>query len=257
MLSKSTLKYIRSLRQAKSRQKYHKIVVEGTKSVHELLQLGIVHIDGLYALEPWIENNAPLLQKTGIEANVITGQELSMISAFTTPQHVIAVCEMPHSVLPAQDLPAQKLCLYLDGIRDPGNAGTIFRIADWFGISHIYLSSDTVDPYNPKVIQASMGSLFRISWSETVLPDVIETPGIHAFLTMPDGENIFTATLPETGLIILGNESAGVRIPHAYTQARRLSIPGDPGRGADSLNVAVSAGIICAEFYRQRSRANA
>src|SRR5690606_35199521 len=161
----------------------------------------------------------------------------------------IAVCQMPEAY--ADPVKARsEICLYLDGIRNPGNAGTIFRIADWFGIRHVFISQDTVDPYNPKVIQASMASLFRLHWAEISLEEILSQDDLIVYATVPDGESIYDAALSGQGLIILGNESTGVRIPPGK-DVKRIAVPGHYSLGAESLNVAIAAGIVCSEFRRR------
>ncbi len=249
MLSKSTIKYVRSLRQQKYRQKYHKIVVEGVKSVHDLLASGLTGIETIFAGNTWQEE---LPSDRVFTVERVEDHELASISSFTTPQQVLAVCEMPeYQVNPRQVL--NTLCLYLDGVRDPGNVGAIFRIADWFGIRTIFLSPDCADPYNPKVIQASMGSIFRVEWAEYVLEEILNVEGVKAFVTLKDGADIYAHPLAENGVIIMGNESTGVRNITARPDLQHISIPGQFRLGADSLNVAVATGIICAEFRRRAS----
>jgi TrmH family RNA methyltransferase len=250
MLSKSTLKYIKSLRQAKYRQKYHKIVVEGSKSVIDVLNGQLLEIDAIYALGDWISAHEVHLQKCTAEIQPVADHELTGLSSLSTTQSVLAVCEMPAQQVDLKKV-ANSLCLYLDGIRDPGNVGTIFRIADWFGLGQIFLSADTADPFNPKVIQASMGSLFRVPWAEAQFDEILIQTGLTPFVTTLDGENIYTADLPDAGIIVLGNESVGVRHQSLSGAARQLMIPGDRALGAESLNVAIAAGIICSEFRRR------
>jgi TrmH family RNA methyltransferase len=249
MLSKSTIKYVRSLRQQKYRQKYHKIAVEGVKSVHEVLAGELLEVEQIYATPEWISARAPDYPQFKSVTISITESELAGISSFTTPQEVLAVCEMPGAAAdPAKT--ADELCLYLDGIRDPGNLGTIFRIADWFGIRNLFLAEDCVDPFNPKVIQASMGSLFRVHWATIPLQLMLDREGLIAYAASMEGESIYAVELSGKGLIILGNESTGIRDIRHKT-VKWISIPGKHTLGAESLNVAVAAGIICAEFRRR------
>ncbi len=250
MLSKSTIKYVRSLRDQKYRQKYHKIVVEGVKTVHDVLTSRLLTVETIYATQSWIDENSSVFQTFHPLFVEVREHELEAISSLITPQQVLAVCEMPeHTAEPNQVL--TELCLYLDGIRDPGNMGTIFRIADWFGIQHVFLAEDCVDPFNPKVIQASMGSLFRIQWAEYPLKQLLEIQGVQAYATALDGESIYSHQLSNMGLIILGNESSGIREFQHDDRIHRIAIPNTFCLGADSLNVAVAAGIVCSEFRRR------
>jgi TrmH family RNA methyltransferase len=255
MLSKSIIKYLRSLRDQKYRQKYHKIVVEGVKTVHDILSGHLVSVDAIYATRVWIDEKSASYGSFLPFIVEVKDHELESISSLRTPQEVLAVCAMPeHPADPRQ--PLRELCLYLDGIRDPGNMGTIFRIADWFGIRHMFLSEDCVDPYNPKVIQASMASLFRIKWSEYPLKGLLDISGLNAFAATLDGENIYTHKLSSTGMIVLGNESTGIRGIRDDRRIQPIGIPNMFCLGADSLNVAVAAGIICAEFRRRHYSTN-
>jgi TrmH family RNA methyltransferase len=251
MFSKTTIKYIRSLRDQKYRQKYHKIVVEGVKTIRDIVADRLVEIEELYATRAWIEE-MPALWRTQISSIVeVEDHTLAAMSSFTTAQQVLAVCTMPNQSADLREA-MTSLCLYLDGIRDPGNMGTIFRVADWFGIRNIFLAEDCVDPFNPKVIQASMGSLFRVQWKEIPLLDIFQLPGIQVYATTMHGKSIYTHDLSRNGIIILGNESTGIRTLPEHAQLHLISIPADFRLGADSLNVAVSAGIICAEFRRRK-----
>lgn len=250
MLSKSTIKSIRALHHHKYRQKYHKIILEGSKSVAEVISLYPAFIESVYATPLWLESNRDLPGMRDLPVTLVADHELAKVSALTTPPPVIAICGIPDQTADPEKMKTE-LCLYLDGIRDPGNLGTIFRVADWFGFRHIFLSGDCVDPYNPKVIQSSMGSLFRIQWRTMNLHDVLEIPGIRVFAATLDGEDVFMHTLTGQGVLILGNESEGIRNLPDSPQITRLSIPGQFRLGAESLNVAVAAGILCAEFRRR------
>ena len=251
MLSKSTIKYVRSLRQQKYRQKYHKIVVEGVKTVHDILSHNLLQVEVIFGTGHWIETHAKLHPAHLPLTTAVDDHELSGLSSFTTPQHVLAVCEMPdHAADPGSV--QHEICLYLDGLRDPGNVGTVFRVADWFGIRNLFLAPDTVDPFNPKVIQSSMASLFRVKWMECELSTLMAQPGTHIFVTALNGVNLYECELPDRGLIVLGNESTGVRgLPPDSHGVQYISIPDKFRLGAESLNVAVAAGIICAEFRRR------
>ena len=251
MLSKSTIKYVRSLRQSKYRQKYHKIVVEGTRTVHDVLTHHLLTVEAIYATSTWVHDMATSYPSYLTRIENVEDHELAGISSFTTPQQVLAVCTMPENAAEPKKV-LSELCLYLDGVRDPGNMGTIFRIADWFGVRHVFLAEDSVDPYNPKVIQASMGSLFRINWTEYPLTTLLDQQGVQVFATSLDGVNMYTHQLSSHGLIILGNESRGIRGLPADLRIHRIMIPDNFCLGADSLNVAVATGIICAEFRRRQ-----
>lgn len=172
------------------------------------------------------------------------------------PQQVLAVFKQtPHQSFQTADIVSHTLCLALDGVQDPGNLGTIIRIADWFGIEHIYCSEDTADVYNPKVVQATMGSIARIKIEYGNLPDFVDSlpSNTPIYGTLLDGQNIYQQKLENHGIIIMGNEGKGISAPLIEKVNHKLLIPNFPeGRPtADSLNVAIATAITCAEFRRQ------
>jgi TrmH family RNA methyltransferase len=181
---------------------------------------------------------------------------MDRISGLQTPNKVLAVVEMPALEGPV-DLLAQGLHLLLDQVQDPGNLGTIIRIADWFGVSSVICSPDTADVFNSKVIQASMGSVFNVKVHYTSLADVLlkNTDGNKwpVYATLLSGENIYNADMADSCFVILGNESRGVNpILNAFiTQGIQIPRPLNKQSKAESLNVAVAAGIVCSEYCRK------
>ena len=205
MLSKNKIKYIHSLELKKNRKEEHAFVAEGHKLVGDLL--GHFPCKLLVATRAWLERN------TGMKADEIievTQEELTRASLQKAPQEVLAVFEQPTYEMDASVV-SQNLCLALDDVQDPGNLGTIIRLADWFGIEHIFCSQGTVDVYNPKTIQATMGALARVKLHYCHLPSFIaslkDTPVYGTFL---DGENMYGKNLSEYGLIVMGNEGNGI-----------------------------------------------
>ena len=246
-LSKARIKYIRSLQYRKYRQKYNNFIVEGDKIVRELLAQSRVGVEGVYALPGWRAGQPEL---PAVDFAEVSPADLRRISALTTPNQVLAVARMPRLTLDAGAL-HDDLALYLDGIQDPGNLGTILRIADWFAIPYVFCSRDCVDVFNPKVIQASMGAFLRVRCLEMELPELLDNiPELPVLGATMEGEDLFTATLPERALIVIGNEGRGLSEAVTGRLSRQLTIPG--GGGAESLNAAVAAGIICA-VYRHRT----
>jgi len=167
----------------------------------------------------------------------------------------LAVVERPRHHAP-KTAPANALTLALDGVQNPGNLGTIIRLADWFGISDIYCSMDTADCYNPKVIQATMGAILRVRIHYLSLPEFLATTAasqIPIYGTMLDGKNIYNAELTPSGVIVMGNEGKGVSAECVRSFTHRLLIPSYPAshQGSESLNVAMATGIVCAEFRRR------
>ena len=250
MISKNKIKYIRSLELKKNRNKEGKFVAEGFKVVDDLLALQPA--DLIVATQEWLHGKHLADQTEVIE---VTEEELKKVSFLQHPQQVLAVFRQ------AQDgdfsINTQELSLALDGVQDPGNLGTIIRIADWFGVTHIYCSQDTADVYNPKVVQATMGSIARVKVEYGNLLALVESlpADVPVYGTLLDGDNIYQQQLENRGLIVMGNEGKGISPALAKKVNRRLLIPNFPeGRAtADSLNVAIATAITCSEFRRTKS----
>lgn len=246
-LSKNKVKWITSLQIKKFRQNFHKFPVEGDKIVQELLRDSNWEVHELYALSPWLARNATLLRRSGLLVTEVGAEELSRISAMQAPQQALAIVEM--QVLPVRtDLVCADMSLYLDGIQDPGNLGAILRIADWFGIRHVFLSPDTVEVFNPKVIQASMGAFLRICTEVTSLENLKsrfrELTVLGADL---QGESVFRMHgAPSATLIVIGNEGTGISPACQALLDGTLTIPRHAAGAAESLNAAVATGIIVA-----------
>ncbi len=243
MISKNQLKYIRQLEQKKYRRREGVFVAEGTKVVGDLLLR--YRPEAVFATADW---QAPV----GITPQLVTDDELRRISFLQHPQQVLALFPLPANCKPSTlNL---ELSIALDGVQDPGNLGTIIRIADWFGISTIICSEDTVDAWNPKVVQATMGSIARVNIIYLNLPDFLDTlpADFPVYGTFLDGENIYTQQLTTDGLIIMGNEGNGISEAVRTKVNRRLLIPDfHQGPTADSLNVAIATAITCSEFRRR------
>ena len=247
-ISKNKIKYIRSLEQKKVRREEKVFVAEGPKLTGDLL--GHFHCRYLVATAAWMEVHPNLKAD---EQDIATPEELQRASLLKTPQDVIAIFEQRQEEGDAKVIEHQ-LCLALDDVQDPGNLGTIIRIADWFGIDHIFCSPGTADLYNPKVVQATMGALARVHVHYVDLPQIIgglkDTAVYGTFL---DGENIYQQELSQTGLIVMGNEGNGITPEVRKLINRRLYIPNYPvgSETSESLNVAVATAITCAEFRRR------
>jgi TrmH family RNA methyltransferase len=238
MLSKNQLKLVRSLELKKNRKKEGLFVAEGPKVVGDLLRAGY---------------RARLVFSTTERPNAIqiTDDELRKLSFLQHPQEVLAVFEIPQS----QQLTAnsQKLSIALDGIQDPGNLGTIIRIADWFGIDTIYCSEETADCYNPKVVQATMGSLAHINIVYTDLEALLRQYDGPIYGTLLDGNDIYQQELSSEGIIVMGNEGNGISPAIRQLVTHKLLIPNynPSSETAESLNVAIATAITCAEFRRR------
>ena len=200
MLSKNKIKYIHSLELKKNRKEEQAFVAEGHKLVGDLL--GHFPCRLLVATRAWLDRNPDVEAMEIIEVNQ---EELTRASLLKTPQEVLAVFEQPeYSIQP--EVVERSLCLALDDVQDPGNLGTIIRLADWFGIEHIFCSLGTADVYNPKTVQATMGALARVKLHYVDLPSIIASmPSVPIYGTFLDGNNIYAETLSANGLIIMGN----------------------------------------------------
>lgn len=248
MLSKSKIKYIRSLELKKNRKEEQVFVAEGHKLVGDLL--GHFPCRLLVAMRSWLEEHPQVAADEVIE---VTREELTRASLQKTPQEVLAIFVHPRYEL-CPEVVSRSLCLALDDIQDPGNLGTIIRLADWFGIEHIFCSQGTVDVYNPKTVQATMGALARVKLHYVDLPSLIASlKDVPVYGTFLDGDNMYTETLTENGLIVMGNEGSGVSREVASLVNKRLYIPNYPPQRetSESLNVAVATAVICSEFRRR------
>ncbi|MBM6883892.1 TrmH family RNA methyltransferase [Bacteroides caecigallinarum] len=248
MLSKNKIKFIRSLEMKKNRKENGVFLAEGNKLVSDLSSHFKCRL--LIGTEQWIKSNNVHAEETV----TVEKDDLSRVSLLKTPQDVLAVFEMPaHHV--SFDKPRNELCLALDDVQDPGNLGTIIRIADWFGIRHIYCSNGTVDAFGPKTVQATMGALARVQLHycdiKKLISSLENTPVFGTFL---DGDNMYNCELSGNGLIVMGNEGNGISKDVSELINRRILIPNYPqgNETTDSLNVAVATAIVCSEFRRRQ-----
>ncbi len=246
MLSKNKLKWVRSLKMKKFRDLHQAFVVEGEKLVLETLQHPNAAVVELFALEDWLNKHFDLLKKTKITSTEINSRELKQLSFLTNPNQVLIILQKRNLELDSSYL-STNYALYLDGIQDPGNMGTILRIADWFGIEWVICSPDTVDVYNPKVIQASMGAFLNVKvvYRDTSIfsEELAEIPVYQTFM---EGNSIADTNFPGYGVIVIGNEGRGISEDIQQVAHQKIAIPGNHRLGAESLNAAVSCGIICA-----------
>ena len=250
MISKNQQKFIRQLEQKKYRKREGLFVAEGTKVVGDLLKRYTP--EAIYSTLQW---QAP----DGISPQIVTDEELQRISFQQHPQQVLALFPIPSQAgdYPQTLLNEQTLTLALDGVQDPGNLGTIIRIADWFGVNTLICSEDTADAWNPKVVQATMGSLARVNIIYTSLTTLLDylPDNFPVYGTFLDGKDIYTEHLTSGGLIIMGNEGNGISEEVRQRVNHRLLIPNfHQGETADSLNVAIATAITCSEFRRRPAR---
>lgn len=248
-LSKNRIKYIRSLELKKNRKTDRVFLAEGPKVVGELL--GRFHCRMLVATPAWLQ--ACPTPPPADETHAASAEELSKASLLKTPQQVLAVFEQPADTPPPPH--GHSLCLALDDVQDPGNVGTIIRLADWFGIERIYCSPNTADVYNPKTVQATMGAIARVRTYYTPLPGFLRSlqEAVPVYGTFLDGEDIYGQPLSAGGVIVMGNEGNGISEETARYIPHRLYIPSYPSTRptSESLNVAMATAIVCAEFRRR------
>jgi len=239
MVSKSQIKLITSLAQKKYRRRQGLFVVEGLKSIREFIAANFV-VQNLYTTRETFNVVSNKIQQ-------VNEEELKKISFLKTPQKALAVFKIPE----VKKIESAQFYLALDGVRDPGNLGTIIRLCDWFGLPGLVCSEDTVDCFNPKVVQASMGSLARINVLYTGLAKHLETSRLPVFGAFMDGENVYNSELPEQGILVMGNEANGISEEITPLITRKISIPrfGET-QETESLNVATASAILISEFKR-------
>jgi TrmH family RNA methyltransferase len=243
MLSKNESKYIQSLGHKKQRDELGLFVAEGPKLAEEILQSNF-EVQHIYATSDWTDaaNHQSIV-------TTITAGELEKISNLHTPNQVLIIAKQKVALPPA--LKDHKTLL-LDGIQDPGNMGTIIRIADWFGIQQIICSNDSVELYNPKVVQATMGSICRVNVTYTNLIDLLAAvPPIPVFGALLDGENVYNASHANECIIVIGNEARGIRPATISYITNPVTIPRIGG--AESLNAAVATGILLSHLVGKPS----
>ena len=238
MLSKNQIKSITGLKQKKYRLEQGLFVAEGVKTINELIASHF-KLKQLYSTESF-----------NIEADLetlISENELNKISFLSTPNTALAVFYIPKT----NPIDTDKLFVALDGVRDPGNLGTIIRLCDWFGVTDLVCNLETVDCFNPKVVQATMGSIARVNITYLDLPKFIEQSGLEVFGAFMDGENIYKNNLPNKGVLILGNEANGISKDIEKFVSKRITIPRFGAlQATESLNVATAAAILLSEFRR-------
>ncbi len=249
MLSKGLIKQVNSLNLKKYRQKHGLFVAEGSKMVGDILKTNAI-IKTIITTQSDFSND---------KAEVIfcKASELDKISFLKTSQEIIALVEIPKYRFNEREI-VNDLSIALDGVQDPGNMGTIIRLANWFGIKNILCSNDCVDIYNPKVVQATMGALFgvKVHYLDLVerLSSLLKLSEYQVYGTFMEGQNIYTKELSSKGIIVMGNEGNGISAEVEELIAEKLAIPSfsNANSGVESLNVGVATGIIVSEFVRQR-----
>ena len=254
MISKNKIKYLKSLEMKKHRQAESVFVAEGPKIVGDLLNAGF---EATYLAVVECSDFASRLKNfdlNGVQIDFVTADDLRKVSSLEAPQQVLAVLKQPIWQLDS-NVASKELCLALDEVQNPGNLGTIIRLAAWFGIEHLFCSKACADVYNSKTVQATMGGLAHVKVHYVDLVEIIgnlpdSTPIYGTFL---DGENLYGKQLEQRGLIVMGNEGRGVSKDVENLVTEKLFIPNYPAEreSTESLNVAIATAIVCAEFRRR------
>ena len=240
MVSKNQIKLITSLQQKKYRKQEQLFFAEGVKVVQELLHSN-------FELQDLFTTKQDFLTVPKNKVHAISEAELKKISALTTPNTCLAVFKIPK----AKEMVEKGLIVALDDVRDPGNLGTIIRLCDWFGIETLFCSEESVDIYNPKVVQATMGSISRVNVVYGNLEAFLSQTKLPVFGTFMDGKNIYQEKLPKEGIIVMGNEANGISSSVEKLVSERIAIPRFGNlQVTESLNVATATAIILSEFKR-------
>jgi len=245
MLSKSQIKKLRSLQRKKERKSLGLYIVEGRKIVEEVLQMNPSWFE-VFATSNWFDQHKQL---AGLENSfLITEKELSQVSTLKTPNEVLLVLKQP-SEIDFSEVKSAQLVLALDGVKDPGNMGTIIRLADWFGVQHILCTSDSVDQYNPKTVQSAMGSINRVQLHYGDLKQMLSVLESHTVYACDlDGDSIYTTSFEKQSILLMGSESHGISDEILNLVSNKITIPTFSKSGIDSLNVATATAIVLSVF---------
>lgn len=251
MISKNQIREIQSLQQKKFRDQKKLFIAEGIKTVLEIISTRPQLIQSICATKEFIKKYKSNIEKNRLNCFEVDDEELKKISLQNNPNAVLAVCSYFNEEVVIPDFNKQ-FSFYLDDIRDPGNFGTIMRLADWFGIKQIFCSPSSCELYNPKVIQSSMGAFLRIKVVYRTLSELLErNKSSVVYGALLNGNNLYKEKL-KNGLIVIGNEANGIHETNLVHITRPITIPSSPeGTGTESLNAAMAASIIASEFFRQ------
>ncbi len=239
MVTKNQIKLVKSLQQKKYRNKFGQFVAEGKKLVSELLSSGF-EVAEIYTL------SEEILGDTSEKTILVSPSEMGKMSGLKTPSEVLAVFHMAEP----ETIDFADWTLVLDAVRDPGNLGTIIRLCDWFGIEHLVCTADTVDIYNPKVLQATMGSIARVNVVYTDIDQFLRSTDLPIFGTFMGGMNVHRTKLPDKGILVMGNEANGISDQITELVQKRIGIPQYGAKTAESLNVATATAVLLNEIRR-------
>lgn len=239
MVGKSQIKFIKSLHQKKYRNLHNQFIVEGIKSIVELIKADF-EVAKIYT------SDNSFLKHDLFSASLISEIDLKKISALKTPNKVLAIFHKPQT----KKVDINNWVVALDNVRDPGNLGTIIRLCDWFGIEHLVCSNETVDCYNPKTLQATMGSVSRVNIVYENLTDFVEKAKVPVYGAFMDGNVVYDETLPKAGILVMGNEANGVSPEIENLISKKICIPQFGNSDTESLNVATATAILLNEIRR-------
>lgn len=254
MLSKNQLAEIRLLHTKKGRDQAQRFIAEGLKTVEELIRLRPDLVVAIYGTSLFTDQDRAVLRKKDIPFYETKDEQMEKMSLQHTPSGALAVCRYidEHD---ADFNPQSELALYLDDIRDPGNMGTILRLADWFGVKKVFCSHNTCELYNPKVVQSSMGAFLRVEVVYDQLEKIISRCGVdRVYGAVLNGNDVYREEL-KNGLLVIGNESNGIQVENLALINKGLTIPAHQNNGTESLNAAMATAILCSEFFRQLRQA--
>lgn len=250
MISKNQIKHIQSLHSKKNREEEGLFIIEGIKLITEFIGQLKFEVKEVFATAEYINDHQTTLKSNNISYSEISIDELKKISLQTNPNQVLAIVKEHQQILNTELLNSSTT-LYLDDIRDPGNLGTIIRIADWFGIHQVVCSPNSTELYNPKTLQASMGAVLRVNVITLSFEELLaKTKNIPIYGALLNGKNIYTSSLSH-GIIVIGNEANGISKEVLTHITQPITIPAASNNGSESLNAANACAIICSEFHRQ------
>jgi TrmH family RNA methyltransferase len=252
MISIQTIKRVKSLQQKKFREEENCFVAETPKIVEEILNSNAYSVEAVYGLKSWIDANWKRFARHRLEE--VSPKELERISGLQTPNQTLAVVKKPTDLADLKTV-FSDTCLMLDDIRDPGNLGTILRIADWFGIKHVVCSNESVEYTNPKCVQASMGSFLRVAVHYGDLSEILlqKPENMPIYGTFMEGENIYKTDLEQKSCIVIGNETHGISKSLETSITKKIHIPSfsNEKNHAESLNASIATAILCSELKRR------
>jgi len=244
VITNNQIKLVKSLHQRKFRQKYDKFIAEGDKIAQEILQYSIYEVDAIFAFDSWIEENESMLITLQSKIHSVTKSDMSKISALSTPSPVLFTLKRKEEIFQELD---QGNSIYLDGVQDPGNVGTIIRLADWFGFTNVIRSKTSADFYSPKTIQSTMGSFLNVNLT-TAEFDELDKKDVQTIGADMHGEVLADKVWSANTLLVMGSEGHGISGPVHQELDGFVSIPGSSSKVAESLNVAMATGIIASHM---------